>query len=72
MALAIEQRRKQAGLTQSSLASAVGVNQSSVCQWEQGLTTPKSELLPSIARACHCSIDDLFSSESEREDKEHE
>lgn len=60
MILLIEQRRKAAKLTQTELASAVGVNQSSVCQWENGSTTPKTEMLPLIAKACKCTVNDLF------------
>lgn len=60
MALAIAYRRKKANLTQVELAAAVGVNQSSVCQWETGSTTPRVEMLPSIAKACKCEIGELF------------
>lgn len=63
MILAIEKQRKAAGLTQAGLAAAVGVNQSSVCQWEIGSTTPKTEMLPLIARACNCTVNDLFNDE---------
>lgn len=66
MILLIEKRRKAAKLTQTELANAVGVNQSSVCQWENGSTTPKTEMLPLIARACRCTVNDLFDMEAEQ------
>ncbi len=60
MILSIKYHRKKANLTQKDLADAVGVDQSCVSQWETGITTPKTELIPSIARACRCRISDLF------------
>ncbi len=60
MVMAITKRRKEAGLTQVQLAAAVGVNQSSVSQWESGASIPKTEILPILAKACKCTIDELF------------
>lgn len=65
MVMAITKRRKKAELTQAQLAIAVGVNQSSVSQWEAGTAIPRTELLPLIAKVCHCTIDELFETEND-------
>lgn len=56
----IKALRNQAGLSQTELAMAVGVTQGTVSQWESGSSRPRTELLPKIAQALHCSIGDLF------------
>lgn len=68
MVMAITKRRKEAGLTQVQLAAAVGVNQSSVSQWESGASVPKTEILPILAKACKCTIDDLFDDDQSDEE----
>ncbi|WP_353861257.1 helix-turn-helix domain-containing protein [Azospirillum formosense] len=45
----IAQARKDAGLTQSQLADAVGVGQSTVGMWERGKNEPTIEMIQKIA-----------------------
>ena len=42
---AIRRARRAARLSQAEIAGAVGVRQSSVSQWERGLTVPKTHHL---------------------------
>jgi transcriptional regulator with XRE-family HTH domain len=42
---AIKTARRAAKLSQSETAAALGVRQSSVCQWERGNTVPKTKHL---------------------------
>lgn len=43
--------RKEAGLTQQQLATAVGVSRPAVAQWEKGRTSPSAENLRGVATA---------------------
>ena len=62
---AIIKLRKKQGLSQVQLAEKLNITQGAVSQWEMGLSKPKSEILPELARALNCTIDDLFDEESE-------
>lgn len=42
------------------LAQEISVTQSSVAKWETDEAYPRCELLPKIADALGCSIDELF------------
>lgn len=50
----ILERRKNLGLTQVQIASAIGVSKVSVSQWEKGDTFPKGENLYALAKALKC------------------
>lgn len=52
--------RKKAGLSQDAVAKQLGVSSAAVCQWETGKTEPRAKLLPKIANAYGCTIDDLL------------
>lgn len=56
----IRELRQARGLTQLQLGMAVGVSKPAVCRWENGVAMPRAELLPVLARALGCSIDELF------------
>ena len=45
----IKELRRKAGLTQAEFAAAAGVTQSTVSQWESGITFPSTTKLPKIA-----------------------
>lgn len=53
-------RRKQLGMTQSEVASYVGVSNAAVSKWEQGLSYPELTLLPRLATLVDLSIDALL------------
>ena len=52
--------RRKAGLTMQDLADAVGISRQTVSAWEIEDAWPNAELLPAIAAALGCSIDDLY------------
>ena len=52
--------RKRRGLTQSALASSVGVTDKAVSKWERGLSSPDISLLAGISRALGVSVDELL------------
>ena len=56
----IRELRQARGLTQRQLAEEVGMSIPAVCQWEIGLRTPQTRMLPRIARALGCTIDQLY------------
>lgn len=60
----VKLRRKQ-GLSQAQLAEKLNITQGAVSQWEMGLSKPKSEILPELAKALDCTIDELFKKDEE-------
>ena len=57
-------RRIAQGLTQQQLADVLELNRSTVAVWETGQGLPSAALLPRLAELLHCSIDELFVSDS--------
>lgn len=62
---AIIRLRKKQGLSQAQLAEKLNITQGAVSQWEMGLSKPKSEILPELAKALNCTIDELFKENSD-------
>lgn len=58
--MSIRDLRRAAGMTQVELASAVGVKQSTVAEWERGTSFPMASKLPALAALFGCTIDELF------------
>ena len=56
----LEELRKKNSMTQNELAAFLGVQQNTVSQWESGKRNPPSSILPRLADALGCSIDELF------------
>lgn len=56
----IKQLRKEKNISQGKLAKILNVHQTAVSQWEQGRTTPDSQLLPAIASFFNVSTDYLL------------
>ena len=52
--------REKAGLSQTEVAKALGVNQASVSYWESGKTQPRSAQLPKIAKLYGVTVDELL------------
>ena len=57
--------RIRTGLTQNELSSAIGVAQNTVSNWENGERMPSAAMLPKIAQALNCTIDELFADTDE-------
>lgn len=57
--IGLAQRRKRLGMSQEALARKVGVTRGSVANWENGFSWPNARLLPLIAGALCCSVDEL-------------
>ena len=55
----IVELRKRAGYTQADLAKLLNVDQSAVSQWERGKVKPLKKILPAMAQALNCTVDDL-------------
>lgn len=56
----IHDKRKEAGLTQETLAEKLGVSPQAVSKWENGVGYPDITLCADIADALGVSIDELF------------
>lgn len=57
----IQQRRKDAGLTQAQLADRLGVTAPAVNRWEKDLSFPDATLLAPLARCLKTDLNELFS-----------
>lgn len=59
----IKALRERAGLRQDDLALKIGVDRSTVAKWESAGFFPRTDKLPQIADALHCTIDAIFGRE---------
>lgn len=57
---AIKAYRTKAEMTQLELADSLGVTQGLIAQFERGSKIPSMILGASIAKALHCTIDELY------------
>jgi transcriptional regulator with XRE-family HTH domain len=53
--------RREAGLTQTELADAIGEMQQTIAYWERSPRPARSDAIPKIARVLGVSIEDLLS-----------
>lgn len=70
MLIYVKERRTAGGMTQGDLAARLGVDRSTVAQWETGARTPTTDKLPALAEALGCGIADLFGPPGENADRE--
>lgn len=56
MGLRIQEARRRAGMTQSDLASATGINQTMISRWENGHVEPRQASLKAMADALRCDL----------------
>lgn len=62
----IKAKRIEQGLIQKDLADRLGLrSNATVCMWENGERTPSAAMLPKIAAALNCTIDELFADTDE-------
>lgn len=52
--------RDKKGLTQADLAMLVKVERSTIAKWETKGKYPRCEMLPKLAKALGCTIEELF------------
>lgn len=55
----IKSRRNAMGMSQSELASAIGVSVPMICQIERGTKSPTLRLSVDIAKVLKCDLNDL-------------
>ena len=55
-----ERRLRGAIPTQCEVAKILGVTESSVSKWERGLSKPRADKLPALAKLYGCSIEELL------------
>lgn len=60
----LRMRRLEAKLTQQMVATALGIDQTAVSQWESGDAKPRADKLPMLAKLYNCTIDELFEEET--------
>lgn len=60
-------RRKALGMTQQELADKTGVGRTTVTMWETGAGNPRIQVLPALARALQCTVDELLGAEVSKE-----
>lgn len=60
MIMRIKELRSKAEMNQTQLASAMGVAQTTVSQWEIEVALPRTRQLPDLARVLGVGIGDLF------------
>lgn len=60
---AVRTLRQRAGISMQELADSVGVSRQAVSAWEIEDAWPSAEILPAIARALGCRIEDLYTGE---------
>lgn len=63
----IKQKRLNREWSQAYLAERAKIAQPSLCSLETNQTKPKVETLQKIAKALHCTINDLVGEEEENE-----
>ena len=56
----IKEYRQKLNLRQEDLARLLKVDRSTVAKWENGESTPRTNMLPKIAEILSCKIADLF------------
>jgi len=63
----IKRKREEAGLTQEELSRELGVVRQTVAMWETGKASPSANMLPRIARALGCTIEELYGTAGQEE-----
>ena len=57
-----ERRLRGAIPSQRAVAEALGVQESSVSKWERGISKPRADKMPIIAKLYGCTIEELLTS----------
>lgn len=59
--------RTEKGITQETLANAIGVNPTAISNYEIGIREPNLEKLKNIASVLDCTVDELLEDEKEND-----
>ena len=59
----ISSLRKAKRLTQSQLGERLSVSYQAVSKWERGITKPRADKLPTLAKLYGCTIEELLGNE---------
>ena len=58
---AMKERRLRGAIpTQREVAKILGVKESTVSKWERGISKPRADRLPMLAKLYDCSIEELL------------
>lgn len=60
-----ERRLRGAIPTQREVAKILGVQESAVSKWERGISKPRADKLPVLAKLYGCTIEELLASSEE-------
>ncbi len=66
----LKERREQLGLTQSEVAALLGITPGAVGNYENGVSTPKADILFKVFDALKCDANYLFQDEMNKRSKE--
>mgnify|MGYP002568975809 CR=1 FL=1 len=66
----LKERREQLGLTQSEVASLLGITPGAVGNYENGVSTPKADILFKVFDALKCDANYLFQDEMNEHSQE--
>lgn len=58
-----ERRLRGAIPTQREVAKMIGVKESAVSKWENGISKPRADKLPLLAKLYGCTIEELLADE---------
>ncbi|MBT3318913.1 MAG: helix-turn-helix transcriptional regulator [Clostridia bacterium] len=64
--------RKRSGLSQEALAEKIGVSRQAVSKWERAESSPDTDNLIALSKLYNVSLDDMLSSNDERNEKVYE
>ncbi len=66
MTIMRERRLRGAIPTQREVARIIGVKESAVSKWERGISKPRADKLPKLAKLYGCTIEELLSDVTEK------
>ena len=64
----IRNARKSMGLTQRQLADRIGVSNTSISNWEKGLSRPDADLIQKLCGVLHLQPNDFYGTGEEKKD----
>lgn len=61
----LEKYRRDAQMSQESVAARIGITQQAVAKWEAGEALPRAERLIQLAKLYGCTVDELLGGEED-------